>query len=63
MPEAAEGSSTFCFLYDSSGILRGEIPLKNVKGTRFITIGQQTCYAVSTTQFACVDKLGAEKLL
>lgn len=62
MPEAAEGSSThFAFLYDSSGILRGEIPLKNVKGTRFITIGQQTCYAVSTTQFACVDKLGAVK--
>ncbi|WP_418969737.1 aryl-sulfate sulfotransferase [Alloscardovia omnicolens] len=53
------GRTNFVYMYDSNGILRGEIPLKNSPATRFISVQDQTCYAVSTTQFACVDKLGA----
>lgn len=57
MPQAS-GSANFAYLYDSQGILRGEIPLKNAAATRFMYHRNHLYYVISTTQFVAVDKTG-----
>ncbi|TCD54439.1 hypothetical protein EJ419_03465 [Alloscardovia theropitheci] len=57
MPQTS-GSTNFTFLYDSHGILRGEIPLKNITATRFMWHRNRLYYAISPTQFVAVDRLG-----
>ncbi|MFD0704752.1 aryl-sulfate sulfotransferase [Alloscardovia venturai] len=57
MPHAS-GSANFIYLYDTHGILRGEIPTQNNGGTRLIRRDDELYYAISSTQFVAVDKLG-----
>ncbi|WP_018143491.1 aryl-sulfate sulfotransferase [Alloscardovia criceti] len=57
MPRSS-GNANFTYLYDSDGVLRGEIPLKNSSATRFIQYKNHLYYAISPTQIVAVDRTG-----
>lgn len=57
MPHANEHTN-FLYLYDSNGILRGEIPLQNSTATRLIYYDDLLYFAISITQLVAMDTLG-----
>ncbi|OTA27099.1 hypothetical protein B9G54_02340 [Alloscardovia macacae] len=59
MPATRTNSSTnFAYMYDTNGVLRSEIPLKNITATRFLERRGWLYYAISPNQLAVVAPSG-----
>lgn len=51
-------SNKYIWLYDNSGYLRGEIPLKNSTSQKIISYNNNILYGISKNQFVVVNRLG-----
>lgn len=48
----------YIWLYDNSGILRGEIPIKNYRTDRICILGDEMVYSYGKSNFARVSRMG-----